>query len=373
MEKAKLVWAMLLLGALALASGSGCNANVQKKRAYQAVLVDLPKPAELTEAERVRLRGEIADQLRDGLNDYKLAPGDSLEIMYHISLATEVNDYRLGVNDEVTVDFFLHPQINRTVLVRPDGKITLPIKGDFRAAGLTPVELAASIRKEFSDILNNPRVTVQVNKYSSKIAELQKAITNAPRGQAKFCTISPDGRVYLPLLRGIKAANRTVDELQAAINEAYRQEFNNLEISILLEGIAGNRVFVFGEVPKPGPFQMNKPMTVLQIVASVGGTLPTGSQEHVKVLYWNEKNEPVIRTVNLVNIMNCLELEEDMIVPGNSVIFVPKTTIAKLDQFMDQYIKQLFLYQGSYLSFTYGLYQNLNQQNLNQQTTPSTP
>lgn len=364
MEKAKLVWAMVLLGVCAIASGSGCNKNVHMKRASQAVLVDLPKPAELTGEEKVQLRKEIAEQLREGLTAYRISPGDSLEVMYHISLATEVNDYQLGVNDEITVDFYLHPQINRTVLVRPDGMITLPIKGEFRAAGLKPVELAESIRKEFSDILNNPRVTVQVNKFSSKIAELQKAITNAPRGQAKLCTVSPDGMIYLPLLRATKAANRTIDELQTMLNEAYRQQFNNLEISILLEGIAGNRVFIFGEVPKPGPFLMSKPMTVLQIVASAGGTLPTGSQEHVKVLYWNERNEPVIRTVNLINIMNCLQLEEDMIVPPNSVIFIPKTTIAKLDQFVDQYIKQLFLFQGSYVTFTYGLYQNLNPQEL---------
>ncbi|HQN18414.1 MAG TPA: polysaccharide biosynthesis/export family protein [Syntrophobacteraceae bacterium] len=360
MERNRLIRLIFILSIVLFSSGAGCASNEQWKRANQAELVQVPGPAELTETEKVHLREQIAEQVRNGISDYRLSLGDSIEIMYHVSLATEVEDYRLGVNDEVSVDFSQHPQMNRTVLVRPDGKITLPIKGDFRAAGLKPVELANAIRKEFSDILNNPKVTVQVNKYSSKIAELQKAITNSPRGQAKLCTVRPDGKVYLPLLEGIKVANKTVDEVREMISEAYNDDFNNLQISVLLESIAGNQAFVFGEVPKPGTVQMAKPMTVLQVIASVGGTLPTGSQEHVKILYWNDRNEPVVRTVNLVNILNRLELEGDMIVPSNSVLFVPKTTIAKMDQFVDQYIKQLFLSQGSSVTFAFGVYKNLN-------------
>jgi polysaccharide export outer membrane protein len=311
---------------------------------------------EISDTEKSKIRMSIIKNIREGLSLYRLSPGDVLEIMYHLSLTAEAQDYRVGVNDELNVDFFYQPGFNRTVVVRPDGKITLPIKGDFAAAGLKPLELASSISETYGDILNKPTITVTVNKYSSKITELQKAITNAPRGQAKLVTVGPDGNIYLPLLRGMKAAGRTIDELKDAIVLEYRHDFNNLNVSVLIETLAGNRTFVFGEVQRPGPLVMAKPMTVLQAIAMVGGVLTTGSLGKVKILYWDDKNQPVIRTVNLKNAMHSLRVEEDIIVPNNSVIFVPRTAIAEADRFVDQYIKQLFLWQGESFALTYGVY-----------------
>jgi polysaccharide biosynthesis/export protein PslD len=336
-------------------SGCASDTTIGMKRAPDGETVQLRGTAELTEVEKNKLRQNLMKEVREGFNFYRLSPGDILEVMYHLSLVSEAQDYRIGVNDELNVDFYFQPQVNRTVVVRPDGKITLPIKGDFHAAGLKPFELASLVKKQYSDIYNAPIVTISVNKFSSKMTELQKAITNAPRGQAKLVSIGPDGNVYLPLLKGIKAAGKTIDELRDTINNEYRYEFNNLNVSILIESITGNRVFVFGEVPRPGPVQMRSPLTLLQLFASVGGYLPTSAMDQVKIMYWNERNEPILRTVNLYNIMNNLKLEEDMVVPNNSVIYVPKTGIAKLNQFVDQYIKQLFLWQGENLGFSYGL------------------
>ncbi len=357
-EIKKIILLMILLSpALSLIIINGCStpATSTIARKHDGELVQLKDINDLPEREKTKLRQNLVKEIREGLMKYRLSPGDMLEVMYHISLVSEAQDYRLGINDEINVDFYYHPQINRTVVVRPDGKITLPIKGDFTAAGLKPVELAAVIKKTYSDILNDPVVTVSVNKYSSKIFELQKAITNAPRGQAKLVTIGPDGNVYLPMLKGIKASGKTIDELRDLINNEYRYEFNNLSVSILIERIVGNRIFIFGEIQRPGPIPVDKPMTIMQAVAASGGVLPTGSLEYVKLMYWNEKNEPILKTVNLLSIMNNLKIEDDIIIPNNSVIFIPKTTIAKMNQWVDQYIRQLFLWQGESLGFSYGL------------------
>ena len=336
--------AVLLL--LILLNGCTTPRTGEVKRTPDGELVKAKQADELSEAEKAKLRQNLIREAKDGLTRYRLSPGDALEVMYHLSLVSETQDYKIGVNDELNVDFFYQPQINRTVVVRPDGKITLPMKGDFPAAGLRPEELAASVAKQFSDILNRPVVTVSINKFSSKITELQKAITNAPRGQAKVFPIGPDGNVYLPLLKPIKAANRTIDELNDAINNEYRYEFNNLTVSVLIDSLGGSRAFVFGEVQRPGPVPLAKPMTVLQTIAQSGGVLPTGTLKNVKIVYWTEKNEPTVKTLDLVKMFSGLTLEQDMIVPNNAVIYVPKTTIAKMDMWVDQYIKQLFLWQG---------------------------
>ena len=96
-------------------------------------------------------------------------------------------------------------------------------------------------------------------------------------------------------------------------------------------------------------------MTVLQAIAMAGGVLTTGTLGKVKIIYWDDKNQPVVRTINLKNVYS-LKMEEDLIVPNNSVIYVPRTVIAGMDRFVDQYIKQLLLWQGESFAFSYGVY-----------------
>ncbi len=339
--------------ALLVLMTSGC-ASVRSSE--QTVDKGIKYVDNMTDAEKEKVRDNIASSLKNGISSYKLSPGDTVEVMYHISLTTEAQDYQLGVNDEVNVEFYNHPQLNRTIPIRPDGKITMPIKGDIQAAGIKPATLANNIRDAFSDILNGPIVTVTVNKYSSKINELQRAITNSTRGQAKICAVTPDGNIYLPLLQAVKAAGLTFDELRERINKEYSVEFNNLKVSVLVESVVGKRAFVFGEVQKPGVLQITHPITVMQAIAMAGGLMPTGSLENVKLLYWNDQNQAVVKTINLENVMEKVRIEEDSLVPGNSVIFVPMTSIAKADRFVDQYIRQLLLFQGSNISFTWALH-----------------
>jgi 5'(3')-deoxyribonucleotidase len=68
-------------------------------------------------------------------------------------------------------------------------------------------------------------------------------------------------------------------------------------------------------------------------------------------MHWDDKNETSLRTVNINNVMMNMKLEEDLILPANSVVYIPKTTIAKVDQFIDQYIKQIFIFTGTSVQF----------------------
>jgi polysaccharide biosynthesis/export protein PslD len=357
---------MVSVAILLLVAASGCFSTRSSEKGLDGKTTYIDQASS---EEKAQLRQNLVQEIKEGLSRYRLSAGDVLEVMYHISYKAQTEEYRIGVSDELNIEFFHQPEINRTVVVRPDGKLTLPIKGDIAAVGLTPMELAARIRKTFSDILNEPLITVNVNKCSSRITELQKAITNAPRGQAKTFPLSPDGYIYLPLLKSVKAAGKTVDELEDELNASYQKEFDNLRVSVLVDSLVGNRVFIFGEVQRPGSVALYRPMSVLEALAMSGGVLPTGSLDKIKVLYWSERNEPMVRTVNLSNVMGSLRLEEDFAVPNNSVIYVPATAIAKLDRIVDQYVKQLLLFQGSSLGFSYELH---SEQKYNDNTKTST-
>ncbi len=340
----------IILGLLAMllaSCGPSTNSTMQEV-GQEEILVK-----ELDEQTKAAMSQEILDGLKQGMTHYTLSPGDVLEIMYHIDLIKLNTPYQIGVQDEVNVEFQFHPGLNRTVVVRPDGMITLPIKGDFEIGGETPKKSAEIIAMGYSDILRNPVITVTVNKFSSKIFALQKAITNSPRGQAKRIPVGPDGILHLPLLDGIKAAGKTIDEMKKEIQALYEKEFKNLEISLLVESIVGRQIFVFGQVLNPGKLKEDHPITVAQAVAEAGGVNGEGTVEHVKVLMISPDNKLIMRTVNLARIIEDGRLEEDVLLPDNSIVYVPKTNAAKTGQWVDEYIRRILTWNGVGFSFNY--------------------
>lgn len=76
--------------------------------------------------------------------------------------------YKIGAQDVLKIDVWREDQLTRTVPVRPDGKITLPLLNDIQAVGLTPMELAGVIRDELKKYVNNPQVTVSVTEINSR-------------------------------------------------------------------------------------------------------------------------------------------------------------------------------------------------------------
>jgi len=90
-----------------------------------------------------------------------------------VSVAPEPNAgndpaYKIGPQDVLKIDVWREDQLTRTVPVRPDGKITLPLLNDVKAAGLTPMELAGVIRDELKNFVNEPQVSVSVTEINSR-------------------------------------------------------------------------------------------------------------------------------------------------------------------------------------------------------------
>ncbi len=76
-------------------------------------------------------------------------------------------EYRLDSEDVVEVMVFQSADLSRTVPVRPDGKISLPLLGDVDARGKTTGELAAEVQTRFADYVQEPRVTVIVREVNA--------------------------------------------------------------------------------------------------------------------------------------------------------------------------------------------------------------
>lgn len=77
-------------------------------------------------------------------------------------------EYKIGPQDVLRIDVWKEAEITRTVPVRPDGKISLPLLNDVQASGLTATQLAGVITEGLKKFLNNPQVTVSVSEINSR-------------------------------------------------------------------------------------------------------------------------------------------------------------------------------------------------------------
>jgi polysaccharide export outer membrane protein len=77
-------------------------------------------------------------------------------------------DYVIGVEDVLTVMFLREKDLTAEVVVRPDGKISLPMLNDVPAAGLTPEQLSATVAEAATKFIRDPGVTVMVKAVNSR-------------------------------------------------------------------------------------------------------------------------------------------------------------------------------------------------------------
>jgi polysaccharide export outer membrane protein len=79
----------------------------------------------------------------------------------------EVPEYRLGPEDVIEVFIWKEPELTTTVVIRPDGRITLPLTNELDASGKTAVQLQREITEKLREYITNPVVNVMVKQVNS--------------------------------------------------------------------------------------------------------------------------------------------------------------------------------------------------------------
>jgi polysaccharide export outer membrane protein len=133
---------------------------------------------------------------------------------------TPPTDYVIGADDSLSILFWDHKEMSADVVVRPDGKISLPLLNDVVALGLTPEQLRV------------------------KIAD----------GAAKF--------------------------------------IEDPNVMVIVKDIKSRMVSITGEVGKSGPYAINGPMTVLQLISLAGGLQEFADKKHISIIRV-ENGQPV--------------------------------------------------------------------------------
>jgi polysaccharide export outer membrane protein len=125
---------------------------------------------------------------------------------------TATDGYVIGASDVVIVSVLKEPTLSSSLLVRPDGMISMPLLGDVKASGKTPLQLADEVTAKLKKYIQDPNVTIVLSQMNSK------------------------------------------------------------------------KVYLIGEVGKPGPVDLTSGMTLLQAVATAGGLTPYANSKKIYIL-----------------------------------------------------------------------------------------
>ena len=209
-----------------------------------------------------------------------------LVVIFSASLPFHVRaqqPYILAAEDVLEVVVFGNADVSRTVTIRPDGMISLPLIGEVAAAGLTPEQLRRQLAQLFASYLRNPQVAVIVREFHkvrvSVVGEVSKpGVYELAQGAtvldalATAGGLAPDaGLGEARLIRGQDPA--VIIDLERLL---LRGELAlNLPLApgdalVIPEDPTG-RVYVLGEVARPGIFPLRGSLTALQALTLAGG------------------------------------------------------------------------------------------------------
>lgn len=268
--------------------------------------------------------------------EYRVGPGDVIEIVYHIKYEKSSSEYQLEVQDRISINFPYHPQFNVSVLVRTDGKITLPLIGDIEAESKTPMELSHTLNQVYRKYLNKTDITVALEEFNVKIAELKKAITTAPRGQSKIAPIAPDGRIAFPLIGSMQAQGFTLVQLEKMVNESYGKQVRNLNATLILLEIHHPKLYIMGEVERPGAYDIASVSNIFNALTLSGGFKKSGEIEDVAVFRNEGLERPIAFKIDIKTALKTgLALTNIKLKPGD-IIYVPRTRIDENNEMIER-------------------------------------
>ena len=274
-------------------------------------------------------------------HEYELGPGDVLEIVYHYTPKPDTNEYYLSVADVLKVEFAYHPDMMRQLTIRPDGNITMPKKGAVFALGLTPLQLEDKITELYSNEFIEPIVTVTMIEYNRTIDRLKRAITTSSRGQSKLSAIRPDGYLSFPVINDVLAGGKTLPELKRILTKQYQAQVDNLTITLILKVMKANLVYIMGEVEKPNKYLIDGTTSIAQLISRSGGFKDTAERSTILVISRDKQRRPWGRLVDMKKVLYDGDMSQDIILNQYDVVHVPKSTIARANLFVKQYINDM--------------------------------
>jgi polysaccharide export outer membrane protein len=132
--------------------------------------------------------------------------------------------------------------------------------------------------------------------------------------------VRPDGKITLPLLNDVQAAGLTPEQLRESIAAASAKYIRDPNVSVVVKQINSLKVYVTGQVTKPGTYPLTSPTTVLQVLALAGGVTDFAKKDKIVVMR-TEGGQTRSYKFNYKDVIQGKKLEQNIVLkPGDTVV-----------------------------------------------------
>lgn len=240
-------------------------------------------------------------------------------------------DYVIGDGDVLNVSVWKEPELSGQVIVRPDGKITLPAIGDVVATGTTPQQLSKDIKKALYRVVKEPIVTLSVvtvtnnNVYVAGGGVPSEVVALSGRNSlfkllCRFSTLENADLSNAYVMRGGKKVKN--DFYGLFVNGDFSQDIDLLPNDIVfIPHHRDNKVYVLGAVIEPKYIYFRNEMKVLDAILESGGFTQYADQSEVVIIRNIENsNQKKEIEVNIKDLLKGKDLAQNILLrPGDYV------------------------------------------------------
>lgn len=152
--------------------------------------------------------------------------------------------------------------------------------------------------------------------------------------------VRPDGNIALPFVGDVKVQDKTPEEVRSDLLKRYSVYLKNPEITVLAKSLSGHRVYVGGEVKSPGFVEMLTRMTALEAITQAGGFDMQKAEAGSVVVVRLQGTKQYGYILDLRGAIAGKPTQPFFLEPRD-VVFVPRTTIVKINQFVEQYFNRI--------------------------------
>jgi polysaccharide export outer membrane protein len=222
-------------------------------------------------------------------------------------------DYLIGPEDVLKIQVWDNPDLDRTVQISREGTFSFPLIGSVKTDGLSVAQLEKELSNRLADgYLINPNITIAVDKYNSKkvfvLGEVHKPGTYPLTGRTDLLDIiSQSGgptseagfelmiiRPKNPIIKRNPTLPQEAEEIEKITIDLYKLLNGDINQNILLKEWDTVYVpkktyfYVYGEVMKPGRYDLEKETTVLKGITMAGGLTEKASKWRIKIIRTND-------------------------------------------------------------------------------------
>jgi len=150
----------------------------------------------------------------------------------------------------------------------------------------------------------------------------------------QVATVEPDGTVRLKLLGSVKVAGESLDEATKTIKDKASISLNKPEITLTLKDFVKPHFTVYGEVSRPGVYDIHGAVTVLQAIALSGGVKDTSKETQVLLIRKMNADIAEVKVINTKLMSSAKGAREDFDLRPDDMLIVPKTRLGKIEPYV---------------------------------------